>query len=286
MEWDANKYRFKREIRPFSYSVAIATCGLGVILATHEPGFSLVRAIMVMLVGILFQVAVNLMNNYSERHQWQNSTHADKDHAIRRIRRNNRVGLGAGILGFCLGLILCYLVGWPLLILGGIGMLAGYYYTGEPVAYKNRGLGVVGVFLFMGILMVFGAAWGASGTIDWIWLLDGMPVGLVSAALLLSNELRDIAEDRAEGVRTLTVRIGERASRVVFLILIIGAFVVLSLLAVSQRLSWHPATLFVAAVAGYLLIQTAFKKHDYHQMTPNVGRFFMIFGIVNCYLAF
>jgi 1,4-dihydroxy-2-naphthoate octaprenyltransferase len=49
-------------------------------------------------------------------------------------------------------------------------------------------------------------------------------VGLLAAALLLVNNLRDIPTDASTGKRTLAVRVGDRATRVLYALLLLAAF--------------------------------------------------------------
>jgi 1,4-dihydroxy-2-naphthoate octaprenyltransferase len=62
--------------------------------------------------------------------------------------------------------------------------------------------------------------------------------GLLACAVLLANNLRDIDQDRLAGKRTLTVRIGKRATQVVFTVFVLGAFAITAFLALVYPLAW------------------------------------------------
>ena len=69
----------------------------------------------------------------------------------------------------------------------------------------------------------------AGGAPWWVWCLaSGM--GLLSVDLLMANNLRDIPTDRAAGKRTVAVRLGERGSRVTY-VLVLAVAVSLAVLA-------------------------------------------------------
>jgi 1,4-dihydroxy-2-naphthoate octaprenyltransferase len=58
-----------------------------------------------------------------------------------------------------------------------------------------------------------------------------IPVGFLATALLVVNNLRDIPGDTASGKRTLAVRLGDRGTRVMYVTLLVGAVVMIPLIA-------------------------------------------------------
>ena len=279
---DPNKYRLAREIRPFSYSVALITCGLGVLLAYIHGYESTYRAVLVILAGILLQAAVNLMNNFGEHKLWLVRRDADAQLALKLIFRNNRLGILCGLLACGMGILLVLETGWPLLLLGIFGVIGGYGYTGEPINYKARGLGVALVFLFMGELMIIGAYYAVTGVWDLRVLALGLPVSLLSSALLLSNELRDVEEDLAANVKTLTVRIGFPLARSLYLAMMTSVYIVSLVLYMGGSLNtlWF---LLPSLLVFWQPIKLALSTEPLNALPPITGRFFMIFGI--CFLA-
>ncbi len=77
--------------------------------------------------------------------------------------------------------------------------------------------------------MVVGAYYVSSGTLSWDALLVSLPVGLLVTAILHGNEWRDVSEDARAGISTLSIRAGRRAARTLYLSLVLGAYLVLSL---------------------------------------------------------
>ena len=107
-----------------------------------------------------------------------------------------------------IGLVLLTITSKELLIVGLLGMIGSYAYTGEPIVYKKRGLGTPLSFLLMGPLMVYGAYVVFSESFSWSPIVLSLPVSLLIPALMLSNELRDFDRDKRLGIKTLTVRLG------------------------------------------------------------------------------
>ena len=115
----------------------------------------------------------------------------------------------AGIVG--LGLTV---IGGPiLLVIGVLAVIAALAYTGGPWPYGYRGLGEVFVFVFFGLVAVAGTAYLQAGRLDPLFVVAAIPVGALTTAILVVNNLRDIPTDTVAGKRTLAVVLGVRATR-------------------------------------------------------------------------
>ena len=114
------------------------------------------------------------------------------------------------------GAYLIALVGWELLAIGAASILAGVLYTGGPRPYGYEGLGEVFVFTFFGLVAVVGSYYVQTEELTALAFALGVPVGLLSAAILMVNNIRDIDTDRRAGKRTLAVRLGRRRAIAVF----------------------------------------------------------------------
>ena len=276
-----DKYRLLKALRPFSYSVAIITCGLGVALAYARDEGSLLRGCLVIVAGILLQAASNLANDYADIVLWRKESGGLSIQIIGQIRRNFRIAGLLTLLAVVIGLWLVYQVGFPLLLLGLFGVLGGYSYTGEPINYKQRGLGVPAVFLFTGVLMVAGSFYAVAGHWSHQVVWSSIPVSLLSASLLMANEVRDYLDDLNFNIRTLTVRIGFERAKVAYALLLMSVYPLsyylfwqggiknLLFLLPSLAFVWQPIRLLFSAAGDMRLVR----------LPPLTGRFFMIFGI-------
>jgi len=119
--------------------------------------------------------------------------------------------LAFGVAGV-VGLGLAWATSWWILLVGAACLLAGWFYTGGPRPYGYAGLGEVFVFVFFGLVATVGTFYVQTLCLNvWqVWAAAVM-VGLLATALLLANNLRDIATDSVTGKRTLAVRVGRRA---------------------------------------------------------------------------
>ena len=119
------------------------------------------------------------------------------------------------------------MVGGPAIIaLGVAAILAALAYTGGPFPYGYHGLGEVFVFIFFGLVAVIGTATLQSGHVEVLYVLAAIPVGTLTTAILVVNNLRDTATDRAAGKRTLAVTFGEGFARAEYLACLVIAWAV------------------------------------------------------------
>ena len=113
----------------------------------------------------------------------------------RRRRSSGPPSWRFGVAGVA-GLALAAATSWWILLVGAACLLAGWFYTGGPRPYGYAGLGEVFVFVFFGLVATVGhglrpdRSTSAAGWCGW----PPSPVGLLATALLVANNLRDIAD--------------------------------------------------------------------------------------------
>ena len=134
------------------------------------------------------------------------------------------------------GLGLAALSSWWLVAVGAVCIAAAWTYTGGPLPYGYRALGEVFVFVFFGPVAVVGTTFAQTGTLPGLAFAVSVPVGLLIVALLVVNNLRDIEGDALVGKRTLAVLLGERATRLTYVGLLVGAFAVVAAVAIGATL--------------------------------------------------
>ena len=276
-----DKYRFVRALRPFSYSVALITCGLGVTLSFVREHGDLLRGILVIMAGVLLQAASNLSNDHADLSLWKNRTGKMAELADSRIRFNFRIAAFCALVASLMGLYLVLDVGWPLLLFGFSGIVAGYFYTGAPIHYKSRGLGVPAVFLLTGVLMVSGAYYAVSAEWSNQVVLISLPVSLLASALLLANELRDSHDDKANNIGTLTVRIGFDSSKVLYALCLLLTYPLSFYLFISGYIQ-NPLFLLISLIfvlQPMRLLMCEAGDVQLVRLPPLTGRFFVIFGL-------
>jgi 1,4-dihydroxy-2-naphthoate octaprenyltransferase len=123
-----------------------------------------------------------------------------------------------------IGVYLISVGGWPVVLIGLAAILAAIAYTGGPFPLGYHGLGEIFVFLFFGLAAVGGTYYVQAGTMRAVAWWAAVPMGLLAVAIIVVNNLRDIATDRAAGKQTLAVRFGERGTETEYLVLVAIAY--------------------------------------------------------------
>ncbi len=147
----------------------------------------------------------------------------------------------------------CYLIvkcGPGLLVFGGLAVFGLYAYTGSPFMLKYKALGEPLIFLVFGPLLMLGAVYAQTGFTDWFILLLAVPVGSVTTAILVGNNIRDQEEDSSAGITTLTHVLGEKKMRLLYVSLVVFAPV---MLAVLGGLNFGPRAMIAAPLLLILI---------------------------------
>ncbi len=215
--------------RPRTLPAAVAPVLVGTALAGSEDVFRPLAFVAALGGSIFIQIGTNLANDYSDARRGADS--ADRLGPVRVTAAGlvtPRQVLTATWLAFAVavafGAYLIALVGWELLVVGVVSILAGVLYTGGPRPYGYEGLGELFVFFFFGIVAVVGSYYVQTEDLTVRAFTLAIPVGLLAAAILMVNNIRDVDTDRRAGKRTLAVRLGRDRARRVFIYTIGLAF--------------------------------------------------------------
>ena len=221
--------------RPRTLPAAIAPVLVGTAAALYAVDDIRWGAFFAALAGsILIQIGTNLANDYSDAKRGADT--ADRLGPVRvtssgliaprRVLYATWIAFAAA-LG--VGIYLATVAGPEILAVGAVSIAAGILYTGGPRPYGYAGLGELFVFLFFGLVAVNGSYYVQLEDLDLLPFLLSISVGLLSTAILVVNNVRDLDTDARAGKRTLAVRLGRERTRDLYLALVAGAFVVLPL---------------------------------------------------------
>jgi 1,4-dihydroxy-2-naphthoate octaprenyltransferase len=224
--------------RPRTLPAALAPVLVGTGAAAALDGFRLVPALLALLVALALQVAVNYANDYSDGTRGTDAVRVGPMRLVGSGAATPRQVLVAALASFAVaglaGLALAALSSWWLVAVGAVCIAAAWTYTGGPLPYGYRALGEVFVFVFFGLVAVVGTTFAQTRSVDGLAVAAAVPIGLLSVALLVVNNLRDIEGDAAVGKRTLAVLLGDRGTRVAFALLPAVAFAVVVAIGVTR----------------------------------------------------
>ena len=172
------------------------------------------------------------------------------------VAEMSRWGLTLVSAAVVLGIALTLLKGVTIVVLGLIGVALGALYSLPPFRLASRGMGEIAVATGLGFMPVMGATWLQTGSFDAMTALVAVPTSMWVAAILLINEVPDIAADSHAGKRTVPVRIGVPATRVLYVILHASAAAAVAALALARELHWG-ALLLPVALLGLAIAASA-----------------------------
>src|SRR5690554_3057030 len=223
--------------RPRTLPAAIAPVLVGTGAAAFADAAHLGRAALAAGVALALQVAVNFANDYSDGVRGTDLDRLGPTRLTASGAARPRLVLVAAIVSFAVaavfGIALVALTGaWWLLAIGALAIGAAWFYTGGRKPYGYLGLGEVGVFVFFGLVATVGTTYTQALAVPWPAWVGAVGVGLLACALLMANNLRDVPTDSLAGKRTLAVRLGERRSRRLYGLELLGALVAAGVCAV------------------------------------------------------
>ncbi len=218
-----------RALRPYSFTASVTPVLVGSAAARYAGHFDLLRFLVTLVAALAIHAATNLVNDYYDHVRGVDSVGSiGPSGVIQEGLLAPRTVLQGGLVlfgvGGALGVWLTAVVGWPIIVIGVLSVLAGYAYTGGPLPLGYIGLGDLTVFLFMGVVIVCGAYYVQTGTVAPAAVWASLPVAALVAAILVVNNLRDIGDDRAKGKHTLATFIGRRATQIEVLLLLLLAY--------------------------------------------------------------
>jgi 1,4-dihydroxy-2-naphthoate octaprenyltransferase len=215
--------------RPRTLGAAVAPVLVGTAAGSSAAGHLLaLRALLALVVAVALQVGVNYANDYSDGVR---GADADRVGPLRLTASGlvpaaavRRAALGAFAVAAAVGLVLSLLVEPWLLLVGGAAIAAAALYTGGPRPYGYLGLGEAMVLVFFGFVATAGSAYVQLGRVPATAWWGSAAIGLLAAAVLATNNIRDRAGDAEVGKRTLAVRLGDRGARLLYVAQLGGAF--------------------------------------------------------------
>lgn len=207
-------------------------------------------AVLALIGNVLFHAAGNVLSDWWD---YRKGVDNEKAYAIPQLvfhhfepdeyLRFSSVLFTAAI---CIGLVLTFMTGWQLLIIGVIGALLAASYA----FFKFHAMGDIFVFVCFGVLPVIGTSFVAAGQIDWTALVISIPLGIFTIGVLHDNNTVDIATDREAGIKTLPMLFGEKTSVKIYIAYMIIPFVAVIVSCIIGYLPWPALACLLAAGAA------------------------------------
>lgn len=280
-------------VRAYSFPASIVPVLLGSAYAAYESahaarlgqaspllfgGFNWLFFIIAMIAGVLYQIGVNLFNDYFDYLKGVDrpDTFGGSGVLVAGSMEPKQV-LNGALTACAAGTVLGGLLLWmlyqrgpqfalPLLIIGAAGLLGVLWYSGGNAGAKYWALGSPLVFATMGVGMVMGAYTIQTGTVNMNIFLVSLPVSFLVAAILHANDTRDIEDDEKAKILTAGILLGPSGARDYYYFLLFAPYGSAILLALLHILPWSALlcllTLPLAVPIARIFVTVRDRKSD------------------------
>lgn len=277
-----------RLARPFTLTAAAVPVVFGTALAAKDGFFSFFPFLAMLLASILIQAATNMFNEYYDNERGLDTPESVgiSGSIVKGNLTSRAVILGALLcytVALFLGLYLVWVGGILILLLGCLSALGGYFYSAGPRPIAYTPASELTVFLFMGVLIVVISYAVQTTFVSATAILAALPIGGPVAAILLGNNIRDMASDRIGGRRTIPIVFGRARAIWIYRLFLIEAYAVVLLLVFSGVVGW-PALIAFLSLPLFVRLWSAIASSKVpSELNPVVKRtagLHLVFGLL------
>ncbi|AOC92932.1 1,4-dihydroxy-2-naphthoate polyprenyltransferase [Bacillus amyloliquefaciens] len=203
--------------RPHTLTASFVPVLLGTVLAMFYVKVDFLLFLAMLFSCLWIQIATNLFNEYYDFKRGLDTEdsvgiggaivrHGMKPKTILQL------ALGSYAIALVLGVYICMSSSWWLAAIGLAGMLIGYLYTGGPLPIAYTPFGELFSGICMGSVFVLLSFFIQTGEVNEQSILISIPIAILVGAINLSNNIRDIEEDKKGGRKTLAILMGHRGA--------------------------------------------------------------------------
>ncbi len=193
--------------------------------------FDWIAAIVILFCASMIQIITNFINeiyDFKKGADGENRLGSTRGVAAGNIsvRAMWTVSIVSIIITFLAGLYLVSISDFYILLIGLVSLFFSWAYTGGPYPLAYKGLGDIFVLLFFGVVAVCGTFYIYTGYVDWFIFIASFIPGILSTNILAANNIRDIYTDKQVNKITLAVRLGEKYSIALYILLMFLVFAI------------------------------------------------------------
>lgn len=272
--------------RPRTLPAATAPVIVGSAAAFSTGHFDLLPALAALIGALLLQIGANFANDVFD---YQSG--ADTAERIGPVRVTSagllspiqvKIGMWLvfGLAALC-GLYLLLHAGWVVVIIGVLSILAAIAYTAGPYPLGYHGLGELTVFVFFGLAAVCGTYFVQALRVDAIAVWVALPMGLLTVAILIVNNLRDVKTDRISGKMTLAARFGAIWAQREYVVVVAAAYLIPIIMWLTGTASafvlatWLSLPMFISLTRGIFTL----VGRPLNRMLAQTGQLVLVYGL-------
>ena len=278
------KNRWLVGARPKTLGAATAPVLVGTAIGISDAELNLITAVLAAIVGLSLQIAVNYANDYSDGIKGSDAVRTGPTRLVASglatAAEVKRAALAAFLVAAMAGFLLAMLTSWWLLAVGVVSIVAAWFYTGGNSPYGYRGFGELSVFIFFGLVATVGSYFAQTETISITSIVAGSSVGLLSMALLIVNNLRDLPTDKSANKITLAVKLGDKKTRLFYLGSVVASIMLAMLLAFAAPLAALSGLLILIAMPPVRDVVAGAAGKDLIPTLQQTNRLLLVLGLL------
>jgi 1,4-dihydroxy-2-naphthoate octaprenyltransferase len=269
--------------RPRVFTATYVPILLAGAIALQNGVFRPIPFILALIGTVLLQTGANLVNEYFDFVRGADELkQAGQGMTIKQnILSPREVLMGAIatiIVGSLIGIYLVSQSGSLLWIIGILGVFAAITYTAGPFPLAYNGLGELTAGIVFGPLVVVGAYYVMDTNISLNLVWASLPIGLMVAAILHANNIRDYEADKSVNKRTTTVLFGLSFAKKEYAFLVFGAYVGVAILVITSIAPPLALLALLTLPQAYPLIAMIFTETDPQRLHIAQGRTAQLHG--------
>jgi naphthoate synthase len=274
-------------IRPATLSLGIVPVLVGTACAFRVGGLDVRAAVAALAGAVLLQIGANLSNDVFDFEKGADTF--QRLGPIRVVQSGMlsaaavRVGMTVSFgLATVAGAYLVFVAGPVVVVIGLLAIASAIAYTAGPYPLGYNGLGEVFVLLFFGLVAVVGTAFVQVRAVPGLAWLASAPPGLLSAAVLAVNNIRDRESDARVGKRTLAVLLGRRGAFSEFVTLL-GLSYAVPVIMIAARMTGAAVLLTWATLPMALMLVRRLAHDDGQALNRSLiatARLTLLFGVL------
>jgi len=250
------------------------------------PDFNWTIAILTLITALFLQIAVNFANDYFD---FRSGVDTDSRLGPQRATQSGLIAPSSMISAIIFSLIIALASGGYLIFLGGMPIFILFiacvigviWYSGGPWPLASLGLGELTVFLFFGWAAILGTQYLHQQQLSLLGWWLGTQVGLISAAIMLVNNIRDIHTDKSAKKMTLAVRLGLAKGLSLYSVLIVTPFIMQTTYFLFSDKSFGTVIPFLTTPLMIRLLKKMpnCSGEDYNVQLADTAKFLLFFSL-------
>ncbi|EPZ52509.1 MULTISPECIES: 1,4-dihydroxy-2-naphthoate polyprenyltransferase [Alicyclobacillus] len=283
--------------RPHTLTASFVPVLIGTVLALSFAHLHVLRFVAMLLSCLFIQIATNMFNEYYDYKRG-----LDTEHSIGiggAIVRDGlqpktvlRMALGCYLIALLIGVYLCISSSWWLALIGSIGMLIGYLYTGGPLPIAYTPLGELFAGLSMGAMFILISFFIQTGYINTECILISVPIAILVGAINMSNNIRDLDGDKSSGRKTLAILVGHKGAVTLLAVSFVVAYLwIIGMVVFGYASPWLLLVLLsvpkpIQAVTGFIGKRLPMQMMPAMKATAQTNTIFGLLLSVGLFISF